>query len=69
MCVEQVERWKAEMPAESEMEPRDKYTVFDRNARRYRKGIHSESHLHPLAAWKGVELGWVGLGGCRARGM
>ncbi|EGS20433.1 mitochondrial 54S ribosomal protein mL60 [Thermochaetoides thermophila DSM 1495] len=35
-----VERWKAEMPTEAEMLPRDKYTMFDRKAKRYRKGIH-----------------------------
>ncbi|PFH61031.1 hypothetical protein XA68_18396 [Ophiocordyceps unilateralis] len=38
--VEAVERWKAEMPTEQEMQPRDKYTIFDRKAKRYRKGIH-----------------------------
>mgnify|MGYP002621362440 CR=1 FL=1 len=38
-----VERWKAEMPTEAEMLPRDKYTMFDRKAKRYRKGIHSTS--------------------------
>lgn len=37
-----VERWKAEMPREDEMLPRDKYTVFDRKAKSYRKGIHSK---------------------------
>lgn len=37
-----VERWKAEMPREEEMRPKDKYTMFDRKAKRYRKGIHSE---------------------------
>ena len=36
-----VERWKAEMPKGEEMVARDKYTVFDRKAKRYRKGIHS----------------------------
>lgn len=39
--VEAVERWKAEMPTEAEMLPRDKYTMFNRYARKYRKGIHS----------------------------
>jgi hypothetical protein len=29
------------MPSEAEMLPRDKYTVFDRKVRGYRKGIHS----------------------------
>jgi hypothetical protein len=37
-----IERWKAEMPTEAEMLPRDKYTMFDRKERKYRKGIHSE---------------------------
>jgi hypothetical protein len=36
-----VERWKAEMPIEQEMVPRDKYTMFDRKEKKYRKGIHS----------------------------
>jgi len=35
-----VERWKEEMPREEEMVPRDKYTIFDRKERKYRKGIH-----------------------------
>lgn len=40
---EPLERLLNEMPRESEMTPRDKYTVFDRKEgglRRYRKGIH-----------------------------
>jgi hypothetical protein len=37
-----VERWKEEMPTEAEMRPKDKYTIFDRKERGYRKGIHSE---------------------------
>ena len=36
-----LERWKEEMPTEAEMRPKDKYTIFDRKAKRYRKGIHS----------------------------
>jgi hypothetical protein len=39
--LEALERWKAEMPTEAEMLPRDKYTMFDRKERKYRKGIHS----------------------------
>ncbi|KAE9974108.1 hypothetical protein EG327_008892 [Venturia inaequalis] len=35
-----VELWKEEMPTEPEMLAKDKYTIFDRKARRYRKGIH-----------------------------
>lgn len=43
-----IERWRADMPTEAEMEPRDKYTVFDRKARGYRKGLHSTSlSVHP----------------------
>jgi hypothetical protein len=36
------------MPTEAEMEPKDKYTIFDRNARKYRKGIHS-TFYNPLS--------------------
>ncbi|KAK6599229.1 54S ribosomal protein L31, mitochondrial [Botrytis cinerea] len=35
-----VERWKEEMPTEQEMLPKDKYTIFDRKEKKYRKGIH-----------------------------
>ncbi|KAL8730184.1 MAG: hypothetical protein Q9166_004267 [cf. Caloplaca sp. 2 TL-2023] len=38
--LKEVERWKQEMPSEQEMRPKDKYTVFDRKEKRYRKGIH-----------------------------
>jgi len=38
--IKLIERWKAEMPTEQEMLPRDKYTMFDRKAKGYRKGIH-----------------------------
>ena len=38
-----VEWWKNEMPIEQEMVPKDKYTIFDRKEKKYRKGIHSES--------------------------
>lgn len=43
MSMKKVDRWKMEMPTEQEMLPKDKYTVFDRKVKRYRKGIHSES--------------------------
>lgn len=43
-----LERWKAEMPTEAQMLPKDKYTLFDRNAKRYRKGIHSRFLFSPL---------------------
>lgn len=42
-----VERWLSEMPREDEMRAKDKYTMFDRKAKRYRKGVHSE--FDPLA--------------------
>ncbi|KAK4544791.1 hypothetical protein LTR36_004040 [Oleoguttula mirabilis] len=38
--IKLLERWKAEMPTEQEMHPRDKYTMFDRKAKGYRKGVH-----------------------------
>jgi hypothetical protein len=37
-----VERWKEEMPVEQEMVPKDKYTIFDRKEKKYRKSIRSE---------------------------
>jgi hypothetical protein len=41
VTVRALERWKEEMPTEAEMLPKDKYTMFDRKEKRYRKGIHS----------------------------
>ncbi|KAL4906706.1 mitochondrial ribosomal protein L31-domain-containing protein, partial [Aspergillus multicolor] len=35
-----VDRWFKEMPREEEMLPRDKYTLFDKKEKTYRKGIH-----------------------------
>lgn len=35
-----LERWKAEMPNEQEMLSRDKYTMFDKKVKGYRKGVH-----------------------------
>jgi hypothetical protein len=37
-----VERWRVEMPTEAQMRPKDKYTMFSRYAKTYRKGIHSK---------------------------
>ncbi|KAG7006222.1 54S ribosomal protein L31 [Physcia stellaris] len=34
-------RWREEMPTEAEMVPKDKYTVFDRKEKKYRKSIRS----------------------------
>lgn len=39
--LKSLELWKNEMPTEAEMLAKDKYTMFDRKAKRYRKGIHS----------------------------
>jgi hypothetical protein len=36
-----VNRWFAEMPREEEMLPKDKYTLFDKKEKSYRKSIHS----------------------------
>ena len=36
-----LERWYGEMPREEEMLPKDKYTIFDKKERTYRKGLHS----------------------------
>ncbi|KAI6376564.1 hypothetical protein MCOR25_002774 [Pyricularia grisea] len=38
--LKSLERWKEEMPTEAEMAPRDKYTIFARYEKKYRKGIH-----------------------------
>jgi hypothetical protein len=47
-----VERWYQEMPREEEMLPKDKYTIFDRKEKKYRKGIHSMLYLHlQLELW------------------
>ncbi|KAJ5499333.1 Ribosomal protein L31 mitochondrial, partial [Penicillium expansum] len=35
-----VTRWFAEMPREEEMLPKDKYTLFDKKEKSYRKSIH-----------------------------
>ncbi|ERF74921.1 hypothetical protein EPUS_05129 [Endocarpon pusillum Z07020] len=41
MSAKAIDRWYSEMPREEEMLPKDKYTIFDRKEKRYRKGIHS----------------------------
>jgi Mitochondrial ribosomal protein L31 len=59
-----VERWKEEMPKEAEMRPKDKYTIFDRKERGYRKGIHSEFPAFAasrLESWGCLEGSWTGL--------
>lgn len=69
--VAAVERWKAEMPTEAEMLPRDKYTMFDRKEKRYRKGIHSMLLPNQPASLfrNGVspeEVAWLTFDVCRA---
>ena len=53
LTMKAVERWKEEMPREEEMRPKDKYTMFDRKEKRYRKGIHSKpiSPRHAFLVW------------------
>lgn len=41
IAIKPIQRWKEEMPTEQEMLPRDKYTIFDRKEKKYRKAIHS----------------------------
>ncbi|ETN39076.1 uncharacterized protein HMPREF1541_05298 [Cyphellophora europaea CBS 101466] len=40
MSSKAIDRWYSEMPREEQMLPRDKYTIFDRKEKSYRKGIH-----------------------------
>ncbi|KAI0110461.1 mitochondrial 54S ribosomal protein YmL31 [Nemania sp. FL0031] len=40
LTMKALDVWKETMPTEAEMLPKDKYTMFDRKAKRYRKGIH-----------------------------
>jgi hypothetical protein len=61
--MQKVERWKTEMPTEQEMLPKDKYSVFDRKVKRYRKGIHSEFGL--VWYWWDVIADWL-LQRCRS---
>jgi len=52
MTAKVLERWKEEMPREEEMLAKDKYTIFDRKEKKYRKGIHSESfETDGAASW------------------
>ena len=45
--VKAVQRWYDEMPREKEMLPKDKYTLYDRKEKTYRKGIHSKQTNPP----------------------
>ena len=60
MSTKAVERWKAEMPNEQEMVPKDKYTIFDRKAKGYRKGIHSTLNSTSSPLSQPVESGQDG---------
>ncbi|AWU73844.1 hypothetical protein CAS74_001650 [Pichia kudriavzevii] len=40
MSAKKITDLKFNFPKESEMAPRDKYTVFNKHARGYRKGVH-----------------------------
>jgi hypothetical protein len=42
LTTKALEKWKEDMPVEQEMVPKDKYTMFDRKEKKYRKGIHSQ---------------------------
>lgn len=59
------------MPVEREMRPKDKYTIFDRKVKGYRKGIHSEC-TSLVSGW-GRNWVWVWgtegkrMGVCRVR--
>lgn len=61
LTTKAVERWKEEMPKEQEMVPKDKYTIFDRKEKAYRKGIHSMCDTSlcsgSLERWFGCALG------------
>jgi hypothetical protein len=41
LTAKAIDRWYQEMPREEEMLPKDKYSIFDRKEKKYRKGIHS----------------------------
>jgi hypothetical protein len=43
MTNKAIDRWYKEMPREEEMLPKDKYTIFDRKEKKYRKTIRSMS--------------------------
>ena len=47
MTAKSVEAWKAEMPTEGEMKAKDKYTIFDKKHKNYRKGLHSTYSMPP----------------------
>ncbi|GAD96172.1 conserved hypothetical protein [Paecilomyces variotii No. 5] len=54
LTTKAVERWYAEMPREEEMVPKDKYTIFDKKEKKYRKGLHSA--YSPDLGWYSVSI-------------
>ncbi|KAK9779473.1 putative Mitochondrial ribosomal protein L31-domain-containing protein [Seiridium cardinale] len=60
--LKSLDLWKQEMPTEAEMLPKDKYTMFDRKEKRYRKGIHSESPFVYTPVVGSREMGWSSSG-------
>lgn len=61
MSAKVLERWKEEMPREEEMLAKDKYTIFDRKEKKYRKGIHSESSQEIARSVKKARLATLRL--------
>lgn len=49
MSTKRTDHLKYSFPKESEMAPRDKYTVFNKHARGYRKGAHFVPHWTKLS--------------------
>lgn len=45
--VKALEIWKKQMPIEQEMLPKDKYTIFDRKEKKYRKSLRSRFREFP----------------------
>ncbi|KAI2642883.1 mitochondrial 54S ribosomal protein YmL31 [Xylaria nigripes] len=68
MTMKSVDVWKETMPTEAEMLPKDKYTMFDRKEKRYRKGIHSRSlpfYVSMRDSLSGNEFGFLSMHGLR----
>lgn len=61
MTLPSLQVWKDSMPREEEMLPKDKYSIFDRKEKRYRKGIHSTFWALLLADWIQNEMLWLTL--------
>lgn len=57
MSLPSLQVWKENMPREEEMLPKDKYSIFDRKEKRYRKGIHS-AYLPPYIVAVALVVTW-----------